>query len=424
MAVNREAIRTREDDRNEGRPATGPARLRLLCLNAWALPFGLAPRARDRLHAIGRHLRRLEPDVAAFQECWTAESRRVLLEAGALAGLRHAWHRRRLFGGSGLLLLSREPLERVAFARFRVRGPPERPDQGDFLGGKGFALARPGGHLRGLTLALTHLQAAYGGDAHLAHRTAQAAELALSLAAIPGPVVLAGDLNAEPGTLPLALLRGLGSAMGEAEEAGRPEPTTQAPLPGSPRPARRIDYVLFRGDAGAALRVTGFRRVLTDPEPLSGGGHLRPSDHAGLLAELELLPGTRDPAAPGPAAPLAEAAEVLLAGARHAGSRRRAATAVTGLAAALTTASLPGARRRASRRTLLRGLLAAVAGAGAGATLLGAGAGAEIAAEEEAFLDLAARLAALAGPAPDSGIPPRHPGRCASRPSAPGSAGR
>ena len=148
-----------------GRGAADGRVLRVLSLNAHALPLGIAPRTRSRLLVIGRELGRLRPDLAAFQECWTAASRRILVEAGAAAGLRFAWHRQRNLGGSGLLLLSREPLLAVEFTRYRVGGPPERLDQGDFLGGKGFALARLGGRLRGLAVAITHLQASYGGKA-------------------------------------------------------------------------------------------------------------------------------------------------------------------------------------------------------------------------------------------------------------------
>lgn len=390
-------------------------RLRVLSLNTHALPVGFAPRTRERLGLVARHLPRLRPDLAAFQECWTADSRRILLEAGAAAGLRFAWHRRRVFGGSGLLLLSRHPIEAVGFRRFRVPGPPERVDQGDFLGGKGFALARLGGPLRGLLVGVTHLQASYGGRGYLAHRTAQAAELGLALADLPDAVALAGDLNTEPAGLPVALLRGLARLRDAAEEAGRPEPTTQALRPDGSKPARRIDYVLVRGGAGLGLRVAGLRRVLELPEPLSGGGWMRPSDHAGLLAKLEVRPGTPDAEASPPAPPLAEAIRLLLEGARHDEARRRAGLAATGAGVALTGLAASG--RAISRRVLLQGLL----GAAAGGTVVAAGGTAEFAAEAAAFRDLAAQLVARlppgsspgagsgilpSGDEPDRGAPP------------------
>ncbi|UCG59728.1 MAG: endonuclease/exonuclease/phosphatase family protein [Phycisphaerales bacterium] len=87
------------------------------------------------------------------------------------------------------------------------------------------------------------------------------------------PVILAGDLNAVPGSDPMNLL---------AEEwtcasQGNPEPT--AP---SAKPTRKIDYIMYKPQA--RWRVVETRVI---DEKIA-------SDHCPVFAVLELLPGSRN----------------------------------------------------------------------------------------------------------------------------------
>jgi hypothetical protein len=95
-------------------------RLRVATLNVWAIPL-LSERIGSRMREIGRRLAALELDAIAFQEVWTPGARRRLVEAGREAGLGYAWHRNRLILGSGLLVLSRLPIEGADFDRFTLR---------------------------------------------------------------------------------------------------------------------------------------------------------------------------------------------------------------------------------------------------------------------------------------------------------------
>lgn len=129
-------------------------------------------------------------------------------------------------------------------------------------------------------------------NAHLDHEGARArvesARLLLVRAAVVAegvPVVLTGDLNAEPGSEPVRLLLDSGlvdaRAVSETPPTG-PETTFTAladpDLPGGPGRRQRIDYVLVTPDVRVAAH-----RVL-DARP--GGRH--PSDHDPVVAELLL----------------------------------------------------------------------------------------------------------------------------------------
>ena len=91
-----------------------------------------------RMRAIGAALPALELHVAAFQEIWDAQARAELIAAGHRAGLMHSWHRPRAAAGSGLLVLSRYPIQASRFEAFELGGLPEAIHHSDYWGGKGF----------------------------------------------------------------------------------------------------------------------------------------------------------------------------------------------------------------------------------------------------------------------------------------------
>jgi len=129
-------------------------------------------------------------------------------------------------------------------------------------------------------------------------RMRQAAELVAVLAPWPGPVVVLGDLNAEPGsddaygvltTTPGGYVdawrecHGAGGGATSGREASLEQPGALS---------RRIDYVLHRADGrlrAEAVRVVGAadadRAGHEGDEPI-----LWPSDHAAVVADLTLGP--------------------------------------------------------------------------------------------------------------------------------------
>ena len=376
-------------------------KLRIVSLNAWALPNPLGESVSERIRAIGVELPRVAPDVIAFQEVWTASARRSLARSGRDAGLSHAWCADDALGAGGLLLLSRWPLENARLQRFSLPQLPPRPDHADYYVSKGFIdvrLATPAGPLRLLT---THLQARYGR--HVRHeyrsvRVGQVIELATALARAREPVVLLGDLNFQETDDEYRVLTGLTQLRDAAVEVGWREPTVDSsnPFRSASTRHKRIDYVFVRDGDRSGLRVQAARNGFDQLLEIDG----RPatfSNHSGLIAELELHDAPRPLSGPTRAAG-ALAAALLAEGRARAERLREDArlTASVGWAATLV-ASLGGRHPTLSRRRLLRtGLSVAALAAltpGVGYTLL-----AEVFAPDElaAYDRLSALLAAVA----------------------------
>ncbi|HXV37455.1 MAG TPA: endonuclease/exonuclease/phosphatase family protein, partial [Myxococcota bacterium] len=174
-------------------------RLRVLTLNAWALPRPLSHAPDRRMQAIGERFPALDADVAAFQEVWSHSARERLIDAGRRAGYTNVWSRRGGLGSSGMLVLSRVPIRSARFLRFALCGLPQHVTRGDYYGGKGIAsleLATPSG---AVALLATHLIPHYGDygpdDAYMGHRIAEVVELAHALARIEIPALVVGDFN-------------------------------------------------------------------------------------------------------------------------------------------------------------------------------------------------------------------------------------
>jgi endonuclease/exonuclease/phosphatase family metal-dependent hydrolase len=341
--------------------------IRLATLNVWALPAPFGRRVRQRMRAIGAELPSLDLDAVAFQEVWTAEARGILLRAGREAGLAHAWYNDTALGGSGLLALSRLPIEAVRFERFVLPGSPQRLDHPDYYGGKGFARVRLGTAAGPVTFVDTHLHARYGGDVaheYVAYRIGEIVQMAMRIAVGREPLIAAGDFNFREGDPEYRVFKGLARVRDVAAEFGRPQPTVFRDNPFrscEPENERRVDFLFVRDGSQLGVRARETRRVFDEVFEL-GGEPASYSDHAGVLAELEIgrsspAPAPRfDPEAAG------LASRLLAEGRRLAEHRRRSDRAVAGIGFGTALLAAAGARhRRVSRRRLLR---AGIEGAG------------------------------------------------------------
>jgi len=380
-------------------------RIRVATLNVWALPGPLAPNVGARMQAIGQRLASLDLDAIAFQEVWTEGARNRLVAAGRAAGLPGAWHHPAGFGG-GLLVLTRLPIRSARFDPFSLRGNPIRPDHPDYYGGKGWATLELATRAGPLMFVDTHLHARYTRDvphAYRAHRVGQIAELALASRELQHPVVMLGDFNFGDDNPEHAILTGLTGLSDVAAELDTPSATVLRENPYraySRKPDRRVDYVFARDGGGTAVVPLRTRRVFDERLDLDGAP-ASCSNHAGVFAELELVPGAgRALAGPSPSA-VSLASQFLSEGRHQAKQRRRGdrAWAGAGLGAA-ALASLGMRAPRVSRRRLLRTALQAGAllalTPGVGFSIVS-----EVLAPEElrAFDQLAARLSQLrAGP--------------------------
>jgi sphingomyelin phosphodiesterase 2 len=335
-------------------------RIRVATLNVWALPAPFGRRVRKRMRAIGAELPSLDLDAIAFQEVWTAEARRILLRGGREAGLVHAWHNDSDLGGSGLLVLSRLPIETVAFERFFLPGRPQRIDHPDYYGGKGFArvrLATPAGPV---TFLDTHLHARYGGDVaheYLAYRIGEIVQMAMRIAVAHEPLIAAGDFNFREGDPEYRVFRGLARVRDVAAEFGRPEPTIFGDNPfrgGTSNNGRRIDFLFVRDGRQLGVRARETRRVFDDVFEL-GGRPASYSDHAGVLAELEIERSSPVPASGLDPEAARLASRLLAEGRRLAERQRRGDRALAGIGFGTALLAAAGVRRPSvTRRRLLR----------------------------------------------------------------------
>ncbi len=338
-------------------------RLRIATLNVWGLPWLFARDTGRRIEAIGQQLPDLGADLVALQEVWSRDLADSLTAAGQRAGFAHAWQNGVSRPGGGLLLLSRLPIDRARFEIYRVRGLPERIWHGDYHGGKGFAevdLPTPAGPV---TVIDTHLHAQYGdsyeADYH-AHRMAQVVQLAARVREIRTPLVVTGDFNFSEDQAPYRTLRGLTGLRDAAAELDRRAPTTTAENPYRSEkkcPARRIDYVFARDGADRSVTLRSIDRIFDEPLELDARSAAF-SDHAGLLAELEVRAASPNGIhSPDPDA-LALARDALAQGLAAAHDRRRDRRISAGVSVGAATLALASARRlTATRRGLLRGAL-------------------------------------------------------------------
>jgi sphingomyelin phosphodiesterase 2 len=376
-------------------------RIRVATLNVWALPEPLARSVEPRMRAIGERLASLDLDAIAFQEVWTEGARARLVAAGRAAGLPHAWHHPFAFGG-GLLVLTRLPIRSRRFDAFAVRGDPARPDHPDYYGGKGWATLELETRAGPLLLVDTHLHAPYRSDvahAYRAQRVGQIAELALASRHLSQPIVMLGDFNFRDDHPEHTILTGLTGMRDVAAELGSPVPTVLRSNPyraNSSKPDRRVDYVFVRdGDRDGLLPIRT-ERVFDERFELDGAPASF-SNHAGVLAELQLVAGAGRPLEAASPHAVSLARRFLREGREQVEQRRRGdrAWAGAGLGAA-ALASLGVRDPRVSRRRLLRAALQA-----GGVLALTPGVGFSIVsevltpAEEAAFDRLAAQLAHL-----------------------------
>jgi endonuclease/exonuclease/phosphatase family metal-dependent hydrolase len=263
-------------------------KLRVATLNVWAMPPPLAPHISWRMRRIGEELSRLDLDVVAFQEAWMTPARRRLVAEAREAGFEHIWTNPREPGGGGMVVASRHPIEETRFTQFALPVAATRVKDLNYFAGRGFVDVRihtPGGPFR---LVNTHLH-----SQSRRYRIAQLVELTGRIEHAEEPLVAVGDFNFQETSPEYQIWQGLSGFRDTAVEAGNPQPTV---YPGNPMKARgtprRIDYVFVRDGTDRTLVTQGTRRVFDGPLDRRGTPAAY-SDHAGVLAELELASGRR-----------------------------------------------------------------------------------------------------------------------------------
>ncbi|MEM9177444.1 MAG: endonuclease/exonuclease/phosphatase family protein, partial [Myxococcota bacterium] len=342
--------------------------LRLGTFNVWGLPetFGFGDDVSSRMRLIARRLEASDLDVLLIQEAWTDEVRTTLRAGARAAGFAVADGP----GASGgLMTLSRKPILRTGFERFRFRGDPERVATGEFIGGKGFQSTRIEGQHGPVTVVNTHLHARYRRARPLlnsAVRLAQLLQVLRHLSESEGTVVLGGDFNCAAGDIEYDLFQGLSGAF-ELGGGSRHPTLSKTNYYKRHRTAedKRIDFLFVRPGSDVAWRARDARLLFAETARIREIDRSL-SDHFGFRAELALTPLVHpvafSSASPPDPTAILRARRLLDVGDAEAERRQRVHSEQSvGYAAAAMVAL--GARRApaVSRRRLLRGLLGGAA---------------------------------------------------------------
>ena len=159
----------------------------------------------ERMHAIGKRLCILDPDLVGFQESFVEEARHVLineLEKGSRLKY-HQYYPSRMVG-SGLLVSSAFPIREASFHQYEDSNPSHKVWEGDYWAGKGVALARIELPKRTgyVDFFNTHTQAGYGEPEYKIVRERQIKRLVKFMNKSRenlAPAFLVGDMNCGPG---------------------------------------------------------------------------------------------------------------------------------------------------------------------------------------------------------------------------------
>lgn len=261
--------------------------LRLGTFNVWGLPeiFGLGDDVTARTREIARQLSGSDLDVLMIQEAWTEPVRHTLRAGARLAGFHVAEA-----SGGGLMTFSRSPILSQDFHRFRFRGDPERLDQGEFFGGKGFQTLTIDVGGRVLPMVNTHLHARYRRERprlNAAVRVAQLLQLLRHLAETPGTVVIGGDFNCAAGDLEYAIFSGLSGAI-ELGGGSRHPTLSRTNYYKRHRTAedKRIDFLFVRPGEGERWRGADAQLLFAESTEIRQIERSL-SDHFGFRATLE-----------------------------------------------------------------------------------------------------------------------------------------
>lgn len=191
--------------------------VRVASLNCWGLY--IYPSRSTRYQAIGKHLLDSNYDIVTLQEVWIQSDMTKLISA--VKGMYPYNHFFKSgFMGSGLLVLSKHPIERTGWLRFSLNGQPQMFHHGDWYAGKGVGVCRiklggvnaAGGAVTSATqdtsfvidVYNTHLHAEYDKKSrkYELHQLSQLIEYRRLIEAISiagnVPFIATGDLNCFP----------------------------------------------------------------------------------------------------------------------------------------------------------------------------------------------------------------------------------
>lgn len=273
--------------------------MRVLTLNLWDLPY-IAKDISCRMSAIrerirGNSVNYLDYDIIMFQELWDIEEFERFQKAFvSIYPYSFHFYRPNTLMGSGLAIFSRYPLRNERFIPFKINGYPWRILDGDYFSDKGIGYALLEHPTMGrIDLFTTHLVADYSkkangdDDRYLLHRISQVIQIIKATLSSSNPMILGGDLNFPPDSLPFSLL------MNYVQKLKRVEPLfatsdlqdnsyTSNPL----MTPKIIDHIMFSSEFYQdGLSIPDFEGK---HEISSGSKMFSFSDHSGINCKFTL----------------------------------------------------------------------------------------------------------------------------------------
>ncbi|TMW62320.1 hypothetical protein Poli38472_009813 [Pythium oligandrum] len=293
---------------SENASANQDVRLRVLSLNAWALP--IAPKCTERAVEIANAIQE-GYDIVTFQEIWHRRERNIIITRAEQAGYHYYHYFQPAVGfplplgagafGTGLLVVSKFPIVSAMYHPFSLSGRPYALHEADFVANKGVGLLRVQTPAGQFDLYVTHLIANYNylgrpgpGDRYLAHRITQSYELARFINATNRNdlTVVCGDFNSPDDCLVLGIPRELVQLRDAFTDMNSHDGLTFATednIYSHGDHPMRMDYVLYKMTQQAndtpGWHLVGsdvFKGYFTDAK----GQEFPLSDHFGVTAEF------------------------------------------------------------------------------------------------------------------------------------------
>jgi len=277
---------------------------KVFTLNCWGL-LAVSKNRKSRISAIAEVLAQNHFDVVCLQEVWTDRDYNLIRErVSDVLPYSHYFYSG--VTGSGICILSKHFIEETFFHQWSVNGYIHKLHHGDWWGGKGVGLCRLRVYQETdpiyVNVYSTHLHAEYNraSDDYQAHRVLQAYDTAQFILLTSGSadlIVLAGDLNTEPGDLAYRVLLTVPGLIDSYMQAGNlsqeiyatneshKNSYTPSSLVKDKTLGKRIDYIMYHPGSNVKVDLKSYDLPLPKRVPQKNYSY---SDHEAVLVELSL----------------------------------------------------------------------------------------------------------------------------------------
>ncbi len=249
-----------------------------------------------RLTMVVEELRILQPDIIGLQEASTGRSRgNVAQRLAAQLGFHH------VYAPASFRVFTSERANAVAAWVMNLTEGPAILSRFPIVSSTAHDLPRCGRWTDPRVLLTAEVQTPWGtmqvGSTHISGNACQAEAVASVIQKHRNalPLVLMGDFNAHEHTPAITYLThklGLIDTFRVMNPATSGLTVWQRVHASAPTVFRRVDYVFLLPGKDFSARVLSSRVILNTPHHLSEGRTLWPSDHFGVLSEVEVFSGT------------------------------------------------------------------------------------------------------------------------------------